>query len=684
MNKIRVYISGFRRYGNAFLSVVLAFSLFFLIIPLTRAQAESPSDRLKNVSRPRLANYYVNWDLKAEDLPDLAHWNLVILDMEHQVRHPEYIKKLRELNPSIVILAYITSQEITDGSVQNFQTRAPLRYELFQGIRPEWYLANAEGKKFSFWQQTYMLNITADCPVAQGHTWNSYLTQFVVNRLAASGLWDGVLYDNVWQNVDWFTKTRGGLDINRDGKNDDTKKIDGGWRKGYETLLAETKRLAPPGFLVFANLGLGHSVYASSLNGGLFEHFPGFGWTYSMREATTQLSKGLSPFVILNSTSKTAGDSNDWRAMRFGFTSAMLIDAFFSFDHGDQHAEKWWYDEYGVDLGQPLTKAYSVSGSKNFVEDSVWRRDFTRGIVLTNSSPGRRVVKLDGTYKKIKGTQDIAVNTGETVTTVTLESRDGIVLLKMPTIVADSVFINGARTRTVTPSGVFGSATTLFSDAAPSGVPAFVGNIMNDAEQEGVKISGAKLEIWSGGKLQFFDYPFNTDYQRGMALAIAKPVSGKPTIFALAQKVGGQVVIYDTTGKKLVTVYPLGINYQGGFSLAFADVQGDGQDELIVGTGKGEPSQILVYDQSYVTIVSRLNPFDAKERSGIAVAALKPAQEGAVAFAALSQGSQPLLRTFTLNGKKLREFSVKRTAATSTIDIRAVPGKNPLFRVEEY
>jgi hypothetical protein len=207
---------------------------------------------------------------------------------------------------------------------------------------------------------------------------------------------------------------------------------------------------------------------------------------------------------------------------------------------------------------------------------------------------------------------------------------------------------------------------------------------MNDTAQEGVKVVGAKLEIWSGGQLQFSDYPFNTDYQGEMALAIAKPVPHKPTIFALAQKKGGQVVVYDTTGKKLVTIYPLGVTYQGGFSLAFADVQGDGQDELIVGTGKGEPSQILVYDQSYVTIVGRLNPFGPQERSGIAVAALKPTKEGAAAFAALSQGSQPLLCTFTAAGKKLLEFPVKRSSTTSTIDIRAVPGKNPLLRVEEY
>jgi hypothetical protein len=61
----------------------------------------------------------------------------------------------------------------------------------------------------------------------------------------------------------------------------------------------------------------------------------------------------------------------------------------------------------------------------------VWRRDFTNGIALVNpKGNGMQTVQLGGTFVKIKGTQDPSVNNGQTVTSVTLQDRDGIILLR--------------------------------------------------------------------------------------------------------------------------------------------------------------------------------------------------------------------------------------------------------------
>ena len=43
---------------------------------------------------------------------------------------------------------------------------------------------------------------------------------------------------------------------------------------------------------------------------------------------------------------------------------------------------------------------------------------------------GQQTVTLETPYLKIKGTQDPVTNNGQTVTTVTLKDRDGIILLK--------------------------------------------------------------------------------------------------------------------------------------------------------------------------------------------------------------------------------------------------------------
>jgi hypothetical protein len=61
----------------------------------------------------------------------------------------------------------------------------------------------------------------------------------------------------------------------------------------------------------------------------------------------------------------------------------------------------------------------------------VWRRDFDNGIVLVNpKGNGPQTVSLGGSFVKIKGKQDPTTNDGQTVTTVTLKDRDGIVLLR--------------------------------------------------------------------------------------------------------------------------------------------------------------------------------------------------------------------------------------------------------------
>ncbi|MGH8327315.1 MAG: hypothetical protein ACRET2_11175, partial [Steroidobacteraceae bacterium] len=55
----------------------------------------------------------------------------------------------------------------------------------------------------------------------------------------------------------------------------------------------------------------------------------------------------------------------------------------------------------------------------------------TNGIALVNpKGNGTQTVQLGGTFVKIKGTQDPSVNNGQTVTSVTLNDRDGIILLR--------------------------------------------------------------------------------------------------------------------------------------------------------------------------------------------------------------------------------------------------------------
>jgi uncharacterized membrane protein len=65
-------------------------------------------------------------------------------------------------------------------------------------------------------------------------------------------------------------------------------------------------------------------------------------------------------------------------------------------------------------------------------QNGVYRRDFENGIALVNpKGNGTQTVTLETSYKHLSGTQAPTVNNGQTVTTVTLNDRDGVILQRL-------------------------------------------------------------------------------------------------------------------------------------------------------------------------------------------------------------------------------------------------------------
>ncbi|MEI6266984.1 MAG: Ig-like domain-containing protein [bacterium] len=60
----------------------------------------------------------------------------------------------------------------------------------------------------------------------------------------------------------------------------------------------------------------------------------------------------------------------------------------------------------------------------------VYRRDFTNGISLVNPTESAVTIPLGGNFRKIKGTQVPSINDGSIVSSVTLQPKDGIILLR--------------------------------------------------------------------------------------------------------------------------------------------------------------------------------------------------------------------------------------------------------------
>jgi hypothetical protein len=214
----------------------------------------------------------------------------------------------------------------------------------------------------------------------------------------------------------------------------------------------------------------GTSALSSVMQGGDFEHAIGKSYSVEYWGGSLELQQyyqtamnnyGGSKLMLFSQGDVQANGSDPlkfvagvpvtyspaWQGARYGITAALMNNGYYFADPGSYDVEtaanRRWFDEYdnagaGVGyLGQP------VSGSVGAVQtaawsNGVWMREFKNGVVLWNpKGNGAKTVSVAGLVstsghaglKHINGTQDRAVNNGQAVTSVTLNDRDGVILL---------------------------------------------------------------------------------------------------------------------------------------------------------------------------------------------------------------------------------------------------------------
>ncbi|MFA6486696.1 MAG: putative glycoside hydrolase [Candidatus Magasanikbacteria bacterium] len=607
-------------------------------------------------SAPKLANYFLYHQITDAQARELAKWDLLILDMEVQANSPTQLDLIKKINPDIILLAYITSEEIRDDA--GTQSWTPLRRKLSQGIDHSWFILDHAGAKISIWPGTTMLNVSSLCPTVNGVKFNQYLAQFVAGEILSSGKWNGVFYDNGWEKLSWFTTS---ADLDRDGQAETNP--DSHWQEGMKELFDTTRRISGGKYLVVTN---GTSrVFRDNVNGIMSETFPAAGGWKNVMEVYRFQEQGVNNtprVIVINSNTNNTGSQNNYRAMRFGLLSALLGNAFYSFDHGDQdHGQTWWYDEYDVNLGEPSGPARSLTGQSYFSE-GVWRRDYSHGIALVNSSATEQAVDLDGEFEKIRGTQDKTVNNGFIVDRVKLPARDGLVLLKTFRAVDNIFFINGSFARFY---DFFGKRARngffVFEDGQSGGANIFRGDIKGNNLMEKIVVSGPRLTIFDDtGGIWYNDYPLDPNLSANLSVATGHLSNNTSFDILLSAPRGGRVALYNYHGSLIKNnFYPFGKKNIGPIALAIGDVDADGRGEAILGVGAGAPAEILVYDSALTKIKSRFFPFGNKYQDGLKIAVGDINGDDKIEIVAVqTKIAKPIVRIFDQKGKKLREFAV--------------------------
>jgi hypothetical protein len=252
---------------------------------------------------------------------------------------------------------------------------------------------------------------------------------------------DGIYVDNVyWKprvNGDW---TLSGTSQSRTSAT--TQQI---YRLGYAAHINDLKALMGADKYVIGNVadwgegGADISGYQGVLAGGLMESIIGQsssyesweGWAGMMAYYTKIMNATAAPQLSIFSQD---GSATDYQGMRYGLCSALLGNAYYYYDLGvntQTYNTVTTFDEFNSNLGASLAAPLVFPGAAAW-QKGVYRRDFENGIALVNpKGNGARTVTLETSYKHLKGTQDPAVNNGETVTQVTLNDRDGVILLRL-------------------------------------------------------------------------------------------------------------------------------------------------------------------------------------------------------------------------------------------------------------
>jgi hypothetical protein len=247
----------------------------------------------------------------------------------------------------------------------------------------------------SFWPRTLMVDASTLCPQLTvdadvgPENWAEYNVRSAAGLLA-DPLWDGIFLDRTEADESWLIGSSNARTIDPDRSNTlvtDYAPFNAAWSAGIRLYESRIRALVGDNRILLANCGMPNF---DLLNGSNFEGFPDE-WGYPWEQLVVGPQDGGSYFDWLanarqpnltmietyqyhprpgtddpgtpNNPGTGPGFVPNYQKMRFGLTSALMNDGFFSYEiSGDGHGSLGllWFDEYdnvgkGAGyLGQPL------------------------------------------------------------------------------------------------------------------------------------------------------------------------------------------------------------------------------------------------------------------------------------------------------------------------------------------
>lgn len=599
-------------------------------------------------ANPHIANYYLG---VLEDTPafisSIARYHALILTPAQIARGEHILKKIKKQNANMTIFAYVPSQ--------SYNTIFWPADPVFRNVRVEddWWLTDSNGRPIdNQWPGIKHIAMTEE--------WRTYWLSFIQDHILSLPHVDGIFFDMVTENISWLNQ--GAIDFNRDGVIDAASAADALWKSRMHAFLSEAAETLNTNAIVIN--GTSDPAFQPSVNGRMFETFPtpweGDGrWATVMNSIrTTQKDHRAPRMIILNGNTDNTGIEN-LQKVRFGLTSTLLEnDLYFSYDFGDRHhGQLWWYDEYNVKLGKPLSSARAATPQDAYAPD-IWRRDFENGVSIVNSKNETAIVPLNGEFEKIRGTQDKKVNDGSIVSEVTVAGEDGLILLKTFESLDDILFTNGDFARLLRPDGAkVRNGFFVFEDNRKGSDQIAHVDLDRNGERDLVVVSGPKITVWrDDGQVFMKEYPYTVNYKGTLRVAIGD-LNGdeKLEVYVAPSEGKHPIKIYTRHGRQMKQDwFPFGPSYAGGYSIAIARLNpSEEQNHLIVGAGTGMKPLVQIYDSEYNKIREWLG-FESSFKGGLRIAAGDLDHNGVdEIIIGPGKGKAPIIRVFDIDGASL-------------------------------
>jgi len=414
--------------------------------PIT-SQPSEWSD-ISNIPYPRLGNYFMGntFNLARDgqalvDTPEgqlayskqlmeekLAFSDIIVgCSLDEQTVDTDFCRRIQELNPNIIIIPYRLYGEQTYEIYSPPGKTVSIEEDFFDGLSDDWIVKYTNGTfvpDYSF-PQLRKMNIYPDCPVINGETFNSCLLDHVINDAMASGVWDGIFFDNLFGYINhhipnYDNPSIFNFDINNNGQRDETSAQIGDLTYDATIQFMEDLRDEVGDMeLIIANQGSVPDLSLSQyLNGHLFEGItvPWYldvlpnpseaAWRGSLNQYFTSQQNLRTPKIniieatgqhfrkanISISINEATRDDIDLHRLVLGTT--LLGDGFYEYDLYEGRGAPYWFDEFTVDedgvavedvqykgyLGMALGDAVEIASESTVI----WEEDFEDGTDIPN------------------------------------------------------------------------------------------------------------------------------------------------------------------------------------------------------------------------------------------------------------------------------------------------------------